>query len=128
MKEASGRGVAQKLELGRRLAEIRDNTPSNTKFGRLARHQFDRHDPAEVAEMIRVWKRYGDRPDITKKVRNWRVLVAVSSPSLQVPVRRRFETKILAGENVTAKSIAAKAATRKTGRPSKVSVKRRPTP
>ncbi len=115
MKETNGRIVARKLELGRRLAEIRDNTPSNTKFGHLARHQFDLHDPAEVAEMIRVWKSYGNRPDITKKVRNWGVLVALSSPSLPEPVRRQFETKILAGNNVTAKSIAVKAATRKTG-------------
>ena len=57
LKETNGRIVAQKLELGRRLAAILDNTPSNTKFGRLARHQFDLRDPAEVAEVIRVWKR-----------------------------------------------------------------------
>ncbi|MCS3895238.1 hypothetical protein M2171_004371 [Bradyrhizobium japonicum USDA 38] len=109
LKEASGRVVAQKLDLGRRLAEIRDNTPSNTKFGHLARHQFDLHDPAEVAEMIRVWRRYGDRPDIFSRVRSWRVLADLARTLLPERARQDFKAKILAGEKVLAKTIAAKA-------------------
>ena len=78
----------------------------------------------EVAAMMRVWKLYGSRPDITKKVRNWRALVALTSTLLREPVRREFETKILAGENVTAATIAAKASrAQKTGRPSKAAMR-----
>ncbi|MCW2225819.1 hypothetical protein M2232_009351 [Bradyrhizobium japonicum] len=99
--------VERRLELGRQLAALRDVTSNNKRFGSLVRKRFDLHDTMFAGEMQRLARLYGDRPDITKKVRNWRVLVAVSSPSLQVPVRRQFETKILAGENATAKSIAA---------------------
>ncbi|WP_454616626.1 hypothetical protein [Bradyrhizobium cenepequi] len=116
--------IEQKLELGRQLSELRDNTPRNTSFGHIVRHKFDLHHPNLVAEMIRVWKLYGNRPDITKKVRNWRVLAALTRTLLPEPARRKFEAKILAGENVTAKSIADKAAARKIRRPSRAAIKR----
>ncbi len=77
--------------------------------------------------MIRVWKLYGDRPDILSKVCSWQVLASLTRTLLPERVRREFETKIIAGEKVTAKSIAAKAGARKAGRPSKAAVKRRPT-
>ena len=73
--------------------------------------------------MIRVWKRYGNRPDIFARVRSWRVLADMTRTMLPERARLDFEAKILAGENVLAKTIAAKAATRKTGRPGKVTAK-----
>jgi hypothetical protein len=37
------------LELGRKLAALRDTTPSNKIFGRTVCEQFDLHDPQHVA-------------------------------------------------------------------------------
>ncbi len=54
---ANGRVVEQNLESGRKLGELRDATPNNVEFGRVVRRQFDLHNSAEVAAMIRVWKR-----------------------------------------------------------------------
>jgi hypothetical protein len=104
--------------VGRQLATLRDAIPSNQKFGRAVRKQFDLHDPLHVAEMARVARLYGARPDVTRRVRNWRVLAALSGTMLSESARRAFEAQILAGEVVTAKSIAAHAsgAERKSGR------------
>lgn len=114
--------IEQKIELGRQLAELRDVTPRNTAFGHIVRHKFDLPHPNVVAQMIRVWKRYGNRPDIVSKVRNWRVLADLTRTLLPERARLDFEAKILGGEKVLAKTIAAKAGARKTGRPSKVAV------
>lgn len=117
-----GRTIAKRIELGIQLAALRDATPNNKRFGNLVRKRFDLHDAMFVGEMQRVARLYGDRQDITGKVRNWHVLVALASPSLPESVRRQFEAKILGGERVTAKAIADKASGaggRKNGRPSK---------
>ncbi len=47
----------------------------------------------------------GQRPDITGKVRNWRVLVALASTLLPEPRRQEFERRILAGETVKANEV-----------------------
>lgn len=111
--------VEQRLDLGRKLAALRDVTPRNTTFGQIVRHKFDLHNPAEVAAMIRAATLYGERPDIIAKVRNWRTLVALTSTLLSEPARLEWEARILAGENVMGTEIARKASRRgKTGRPS----------
>ena len=46
--------VEQKIELGRKLAALRESTPSNQIFGRTVRQRYDLHDAMEVAEMMRV--------------------------------------------------------------------------
>ncbi|MGY3619375.1 hypothetical protein [Bradyrhizobium sp. USDA 10063] len=112
--------IEAKVELGRQLAALRDATPNNKRFGNLVRKQFDIHDSLFVGEVQRVARRYGDRPDVTGRVRNWHVLVALASPYLQESGRREFEAKIAAGEKVTAKSIAAAAGPRKNSRPSNI--------
>ena len=101
--------IERRLERGRKLAELRDNTPRNIAFGHVVRHEFDLHHPNVVAEMIRVWKRYGDRPDIFSRVRSWRVLADLARTLLPERTRQDFEAKILAGEKVLAKTIAANA-------------------
>jgi hypothetical protein len=63
----SEEGRERRVELGRRLAALRDNTPSDQKFGRAVRNQFGLDDPLHVAEMMRVARRYGERPEIFSK-------------------------------------------------------------
>lgn len=65
--------VEQKIELGRQLVALRDVTPSNKKFGWTVRKQFGIDDPLSVAEMMRVARLYGGRPEIYQHV-GWRVL------------------------------------------------------
>jgi hypothetical protein len=120
---AIGRSIRNRIELGIQLAELRDATPNNKRFGNIVRKQFDIHDSLFVGELQRVVRRYGDRQDVTGKVRNWHVLVALSSPYLPEPARREFEAKILAGEKVLAKTVAAsRVAKRRGGRPSKAAI------
>ncbi|KGT73759.1 hypothetical protein MA20_41880 [Bradyrhizobium japonicum] len=123
------RSIGKRIELGIQLAELRTATPNNRRFGSIVRKQFDIHDSVFVGELQRAAGLYGGRQDITGKARNWHVLVALASPSLPSSARRQFEAKILAGENVTAKTIAAKASrrTRKPGRQIKPAVNRRAT-
>jgi hypothetical protein len=123
---AVGRNIRKRIELGIQLAELRDATPNNKRVGNIVRKQFDIHDSLLVGEVQCVARRYGDRQEITEKVRNWNVLVALASQLLPPAACRAFEEMILAGKRVTAKSIAAKASgrARKSGRPSKATVRR----
>jgi hypothetical protein len=60
------------------------------------------------AEVMRVARLYGDRPEIHRKVR-WRALVELSSTTMPESRRQAFERRIVAGEN-EAKDIAGPAA------------------
>jgi hypothetical protein len=91
--------VERNLELGRRLAALRDITPSNKKFGLAVRRDFDLHDSLHVAEVMRVARRYGERPEIFGNV-GWRVLKELASSVTPEAQRREFEARILAGERV----------------------------
>jgi hypothetical protein len=55
------KNVERKMDLGRKLAALRDTVPNNQKFGWAVRRQFGLDNPLEVAEMMRVARRYGDR-------------------------------------------------------------------
>jgi hypothetical protein len=91
--------VEQKVELGRRLAALRDTIPSNQKFGWAVRKQFGLDDPLHVAEMMRVARMYGERPEIYGNV-GWRTLVELASTATSEAERQKFEAKISAGERV----------------------------
>jgi hypothetical protein len=116
---AIGRSIRKRIELGIQLVALRDATPNNKRFGNIVRKQFDIHDPTAVGELQRVARIYGNRQDITEKAKSWHVLVALASPSVPESARRQFEAKILAGERVSAKSVADKASRRKIGSLSK---------
>jgi hypothetical protein len=75
-------------------------------------------DSEVMLQLQRVARLYGDRPDVTGRARNWRVLAVLSSTTLSESARRALEAQILAGGVVTAKSIVAQAsgAARKSGR------------
>ena len=110
--------VERNLELGRKLAALRDETPNNREFGAAVRKQFDLHDSNEVSGLMRVARRYADRAEVFRTT-TWAVLVELASTLLSESVRREFEAKIIAGENLTARSIAvpqASGAARKSGR------------
>jgi hypothetical protein len=96
------------LELGRKLIALREQTPSNKEFGRLRTRQFD-IGATLGAEVMRVARLYGDRPEIHRKIR-WRALVELSSTTMRESRRQAFERRIVAGENVKAKEIAVPSA------------------
>lgn len=98
------------LELGRRLMALRDITPSNKKFGLAVRRDFDLHDSLHVAEVMRVARLYGERPEIFNNV-GWRVLKELASSVTSDEERRKFETRIAAGERVTGVEIIRTRAT-----------------
>ncbi|MDE5454036.1 hypothetical protein GWE18_14395 [Bradyrhizobium sp. CSA112] len=102
--------VERRLELGRKLAALRDATPNNKRFGRAVREQFDLHDSLEVAEMMRISRRYGERPEIFRKV-GWRGLVELASSATSEAQRRELEARILAGERVNGAEIIRPSAT-----------------
>jgi hypothetical protein len=69
--------VERNIALGRRLAELRDSMPSNRKFG-VAVRKLGHDDPLHVAEVMRVARRYGDRPEIFSNV-SWHALTELAS-------------------------------------------------
>lgn len=90
--------IQAKLELGRKLLELRAKTPSNRNFGGLVRQQFD-IDQASATEAMRVARMYGDRWEITTRL-SWAALIELSSASVPAPIRRALEAKIIAGKRV----------------------------
>jgi len=111
--------VLQNIELGCKLAALRDVTPSHKKFSWAVRKQFGIRDSLLVAELQRVARRYADRPDITGRVRNWRVLVELSSTALSESARRKLEEMILAGEKIDGAQIIKARGTVAPGRPAR---------
>jgi hypothetical protein len=101
---ARNRNVERTMDLGRKLAALRDTTPSNPKFGWAVRKQFGLDDSLELAEMARVARRYGERPEIFGKV-GWRVLKELASSATSNKERRQFEARISAGERVNGAEI-----------------------
>jgi hypothetical protein len=101
---ATTRIVERKMELGRKLAALRDTIPSNREFGTAVRKQYDLHNALEVAEMMRVARRYCDRPEIFRNV-GWRTLVELASSVTPDDQRREFEARIVAGERVNGAEI-----------------------
>jgi hypothetical protein len=97
MAAAKARIVERRVELGRQLAALRDATPSNKKFGWAVRKQFDLHNLLYVAEVMRVARMYGARPEIYGNV-GWRTLVELASITTPEDLRRKFEARILAGQ------------------------------
>jgi hypothetical protein len=96
--------VEQKIELGRKLVALRDTVPSNQKFGAAVRKQFDLHDSLYVAEVMRVARMYGSRPEIYGAV-GWRALVELASTTTPEALRRKFEARIIAGDRVNGAEI-----------------------
>jgi hypothetical protein len=103
VKSMKRRLVEQRIELGRKLAALRDVTPDNKRFGRAVREQFNLHDTLLVAEMMRVARRCGDRPEMLGV--GWRVLVELVSWLTPQAARRKFEAKIVSGGCVTGAEI-----------------------
>jgi hypothetical protein len=99
MAAAKARIVESRVELGLKLAALRDTTPSNKRFGGLVRERFGLDDSLHVAEMMRVARRYGDRPEICGNV-GWRTLVELASTATPEAQRREIEARIMAGERL----------------------------
>jgi hypothetical protein len=92
--------VEQKIELGRKLAALRDTIPSNQKFGAAVRKRFGLDDALSVAEMMRVARLYGDRPEIFRNV-SWHALTELASSATSEAERQKFEALVLAGKRFT---------------------------
>ena len=101
---ANRRLVEQKIELGRKLVALRDTMPSNQKFSWTVRKQFGLDDPLHVAEMMRVARLYGERPEIFRSI-SWRALVELASTATSPAHREKFEARILAGERINGAEI-----------------------
>jgi hypothetical protein len=110
---AAAKIVERKVELGRQLAQLRNTMPSNQKFGAAVRKQFDLRDSVYVAEVMRVARRYGSRPEIYGTV-GWRALVELASTTTPEALREKFEARILAGERVAGAEIIRTRCTRAT--------------
>ena len=100
--EANRRIVEKKIELGRKLAALRDATPNNRRFGRAVRERFNLHDAQEVGGMMRVARLYGERPEIFRNV-SWHALTELASSATSEAAK--FEARILAGERVNGAEI-----------------------
>jgi hypothetical protein len=87
---ANRRIVEQRIELGRKLAALRDTIPSNQKFGWAVRKQFGLDDPLHVAEVMRVARMYGDRPEIFSNA-SWHALKELASSATSEAERHKFE-------------------------------------
>jgi hypothetical protein len=96
--------IERRIEIGRQLTALRDSTPANKVFGHLVRQRFDLPQ-MEVTEAMRVARRYGNLPEIYRRL-SWQGLIDLSSPSLLEASRRRFEARIMAGETVRGPEIA----------------------
>ena len=103
--------IERRLELGRKLAQLRDTMLNNRRFGATVRRQFGLDDPLHVAEMMRIARRYGERPEIYANI-GWRALVELASQATSEAARQKFEARILAGERINGAKIVRSRFTR----------------
>ncbi|WFU26324.1 hypothetical protein QA649_08980 [Bradyrhizobium sp. CB1717] len=92
-----------KIELGRKLLALREQTPNNRKFGELARAKCDL-DASRISDLMRVARYYGERDEITCRL-SWRALVALSSSALPETARNDLERRVASGERVPTSQI-----------------------
>jgi hypothetical protein len=86
--------------MGRELAALRGRHAKQPESsGGPFANRFGLDDPLHVAEMMRVARLYGERPEIFRNV-GWRVLVELASQATSAAHRRQFEARILAGERL----------------------------
>jgi hypothetical protein len=98
-------GVAKNIALGLELLDLRRAISHNLSFGRQARHRFN-IDGKHCAELMRVARAYGGRPEIFTKV-SWHALLMLASPSMPAGVREGLEARIIAGGPIGAPQIRA---------------------
>jgi hypothetical protein len=108
--------VENNIVLGLQLMKLKSETRRNITFGALRRKHFGDVDPQLAMEAARVARAYCQRPDIYRRL-GWPALVELSSPSLTAGKRKQLEARILAGEKVTRKEIAAARGQLPNGRP-----------
>ena len=77
--------------------------PSNRKFGAAVR-KLGHDDPLQVAEVMRVARLYGARPEIFRNV-GWRTLRDLASSVTSESQRKKFEALVLAGKRVSGAEI-----------------------
>jgi hypothetical protein len=111
--------IEKNIALGVELLALRTATPSNSRFGRLARARFD-VDQLRTSKAMRVARLYATRPEIYRAA-SWVTLVELSSPKMSPSVRQALEAQILAGQSITAPQIRRARGRLKGGSP-----KRRP--
>jgi hypothetical protein len=113
--EARRAEIETKLELGRRLLELRAKVRWGNEFGRQRRKLFD-VDTLTACELMRVARVYGERPEIWQRL-SWQALVQLSAPSLPAKHREQFERRTIAGEGIKGSEIARARCKRRIGRP-----------
>ena len=100
---ARTRIVEQNIAMGRQLAELWDTMPNNRRFGAAVR-KLGHDDPLHVAEVMRVARLYGDRPEIFRSA-SWHALKELASSATSGSQREKFEALVLAGKRVTGAEI-----------------------
>jgi hypothetical protein len=98
-------GLEKNVAIGMKLLALRATIKGNCAFGRAVRRQFD-IDAQDAAEMMKVARVYGSRPEIFTRL-SWVALVTLSSPALPAAAREALESRIRAGEAIGAPEIRA---------------------
>jgi hypothetical protein len=98
-------GLEKNVATGMKLLALRATIKRNCAFGRAVRRQFD-IDAQDAAEMMKVARAYGSRPEIFTRL-SWIALVTLSSPALPAAAREALESRIRAGESIGAPEIRA---------------------
>jgi hypothetical protein len=98
-------GWEKNVATGMKLLALRATIKGNCAFGRAVRREFD-IDAQDAAEMMKVARAYGSRPEIFTRL-SWVALVTLSSPALPVAAREALESRIRAGEAIGAPEIRA---------------------
>ena len=108
--------IEKLMALGLKLVELKLQSRDLRDFGAKQR-KCGISAAVTNSDAIRVARMYSGRPDIYLKVRSWKVLAELSSRSLPVLARKRFEARILAGEKVSGSEIYIASRRLPTGRP-----------
>jgi hypothetical protein len=105
----------RRIKMGLEFLSLRSQAKSNRAYGQLRSNAAD-VEQALAAEATRVAERYGQRPEIWRQM-SWNALVELSSPSLPAAARKRFESRVLAGDEVKGAEIAKARGPLRNGRP-----------
>lgn len=96
--------IERKIEMGRKLIELRSRHVWNNNFGRDRLKLFPDLDTLEASGLMRVARMYADRPEIYRRV-SWATLLELTSGGLSKAQRGRLEARISGGEDIAATEI-----------------------
>jgi hypothetical protein len=108
--------IEQRIAIGLKLLELKAQSRRSNDYSELRKRHLGDIEPKLAMQAASVAKVYAQRPEIYRQV-SWQALVDLSSPSLSMAARMRFEAAIIFGKHIDGRQVKRARGRLRSGRP-----------